>query len=69
MRQTYSAKDRKTDGSVRKGISSLFIFEDKSRQSMEFRLRFRQQAITVNVIFGGQKCLLVKQISEIKPSF
>lgn len=28
MRQAHSAKDRKTDGSVRKDISSLFIFED-----------------------------------------
>lgn len=28
MRQTHSAKNRKTDGSVRKDISSLFIFEN-----------------------------------------
>lgn len=31
---------------------------------MEFRKRFRQQPVT----FGGQKCLLVKQISETKSS-
>lgn len=51
MRQAHPAKDRKTDGSVRKDKSGLFIFEDVIQAKYRIQERFRQQAVTRKYYF------------------